>query len=287
MPYDPQGVKSYFDSYGTREWERLELTLQGRIKYRIHRHFLDNYVPDGARVLDVGCGPGRFALDLARGGACLTLADLSPTQLDLARQNMAAAGLLEKVQAFHCLDVVDMHELGDASFDVAVCYGAAISYTRECHKAALRELWRVLRPGGRLLISVCSLYGTLRLIGPFDEIAFLEQPDSHLEWQALLSGEGVVCTRPGSDEFHQPMVLFNSAGLRQALAQAGFQVVEMAAANPLVPEGAKVPKIEGSEQSEAALAALEVALCNYPGLVDTGEHLLAVADKPYIFEEQI
>ena len=30
----------------------------------------------------------------------------------------------------------------------------------------------------------------------------------------------------------------------------------------------------------AALTALELALCNRPGLVDTGEHLLAVADKP-------
>ena len=280
MLYDPQGVRSYYDNYGTREWERLEQTLQGRIKYRIHRHFLDIYVPDGARVLDVGCGHGRFALDLARRGTCLTLADLSPTQLDLARQNMAAAGLLEKVQAFHCLDVVDMHELGDASFDVAVCYGAAISYTRECYIAALRELWRVLRPGGRLLISVCSLYGTLRLIGPYDEIAFLDQPDTHLDWQAILSGEGAVCTRPGSPEFHQPMVLFTSAGLRRALAQTGFRVVEMAAANPLVPEGARIPLISASEQGAAALTDLEVALCNCPGLVDTGEHLLAIAEKP-------
>ena len=95
-----------------REWERLERTLQGRIKYAIHRRFLDQYVPEGARALDMGCGPGRFALDLARRGARVTLADLSQAQLELARQQLEAAGLLGQVDAFHCLDMVDMHELG-------------------------------------------------------------------------------------------------------------------------------------------------------------------------------
>jgi len=280
MLYHPQAVKAYFDNYGTCEWERLERTLQGRIRYAIHRHFLDEYVPDGARVLDVGCGPGRFALDLARRGAYLTLADISQTQLDIAHDQLEAAGLLDKVQAFHCLDMVDMHELGDESFAAVVCYGAALSYTCDRYETALRELVRVLYPGGRLLISVASLYGNLRLVGPYDGLAFLEEPDTHIDWHAILSGAGAVCTRPGSDEFHQPFVLFTSDGLRHALEKAGLRVVEMAAANPVVSEGAQIPGIESNAQASAALTALELALCTKPGLVDTGEHLLAVACKP-------
>ena len=279
MLYDPQGVRAFFDNYGTREWERLERTLQGRIKYAIHRRFLDEYVPEGVRVLDVGCGPGRFALDLARRGARLTLVDLSQAQLDLARGQLEAAGLLERVQAFHCLDMVAMHELADESYEVVVCYGAALSYTCDRYETALQELERVLCPGGHLLISVVSLFGTLRLVGPLDADAFLELPDAHVDWQAVLSDAGVVYTRPGSPEFHQPLVLFTSGGLRQALEQVGLQVVEMAAANPVVSEGAQIPRITASAQASAALTALEVALCNRPGLVDTGEHLLAVAFK--------
>jgi SAM-dependent methyltransferase len=279
MLYDPQRVRAYFDNYGTREWERLEGTLQGRIRYAIHRRFLDQYVPNGARVLDAGCGPGRFALDLARRGACLTLVDISQTQLDLARQNLASAGLLEKVEAFCCLDIVDLQTLPDASFDVVVCYGGGISYTCERYEAALAELARVLRPGGTLLISVGSIYGTLRLVGPYDGLTFLEQPDAHVEWQAVLSGAGVVYTRPGSGEFRQPWVLFTSDGLRQALEKAGLQVVVMAAANPVVSEGAQIPKIASNPAAAEALTALELALCAYPGLVDAGEHLLAVAYK--------
>ena len=279
MLYDPRSVKSFFDHYGTREWERLERTLQGRTRYAIHRHFLDEYVPDGARVLDVGCGPGRFALDLALRSDSLTLVDLSQEQLDQARRHLKDAGLLEKVGAFHCLDMVDMRALEDASFDAVVCYGA-LSYTYDRYEAALEEIARVLHPGGRLLISVGSLYGTLRLVGPYDGVAFLEAPDTHVDWHAVLSGAGVAYSRPGSTQFHQPMVLFSSAGLRQALERVGFQVVEMAAANPVVSEGTQIPKITANSQAAEALTALELALCTWPGLVDTGEHMLAVVNKP-------
>lgn len=280
MLYDPQVVRAFYDNLGTREWERLEQTLQGRIKYSIHRYFLDKYVPEGVRVLDAGCGPGRYALDLARRGACLTLADISQVQLDQARHRFEASGLLERVQSFHCLDIVNMHELRDASFDVVVCYGAALSYTCDQYQAALDELTRVICPGGRLLISVNSLYGNLHLLGHYDDCSFLETPNAHMDWEAVLSGRGVIYTRPGSPEFHQPLVFFSSEGLRRTVNQAGLQVIDMAAANPVVSERVQIPRITASAEASAVLTSLEVAICSKPGLVDTGEHLLMVADKP-------
>ncbi len=279
MLYDPQGVQAFFDRYGTREWDRLEHTLQGRIRYAIHKRFLDEFVADGARVLDAGCGPGRFALDLALRGARLTLVDISQTQLDLARQNLARAGLLDRVEAFHCLDMVDLRALPGESFDAVVCYGGGLSYTCEKHEMALAELVRVLRPGGPLLVSTGSIYGTLRLVGPYDGLTFLENPDAHVEWQAVLAGAGVVYTRAGSGEFRQPWVLFTAEGLRQVLEKAGLSVVALATSNPVVSEGAQIPNITKNLAAAEALTALELALCDRPWLVDSGEHLLAVARK--------
>ncbi len=292
MTYNPQSVQSYFDHYGEREWERLESTLQGRIKYAIHRRFLDAYIPDGARVADVGCGPGRYALDLAGRGCRLTLVDLSPVQLEAARQHFAsasalpdAANLLKHVEAFHCLDMLDLHLLPEAGFEVVVCYGAALCYTYDRYPQALQELVRLLKPGGRLLISVDSLYGTLRLIGPFDALSFIESPDTHLDWQSVLlkretyQDPGIAISRPGSPEFHQPLVLFSSIGLKRTLEQAGLRVIEMASANPLVADGNQMPKVTSIPQACQNLLELELAVCNQPGLLDAGEHMIAVAEK--------
>lgn len=279
MLYNPQNVQAYYDQYGSKEWDRLEQTLQGRIKYAIHKRFLDEFIPDGARVLDVGCGPGRFAIDLARRGIKLTLADISQVQLDLARVHLDEVGLIDRIEAIHQLDLVDMHVLQTEYFDAVVCYGAALSYTCDQYEQALLELKRVLRPGGYLLTSVVSLYGTIELVEPFDDITFLDQPDEHIEWQATLSGAGVVYTRPGSTEVHQQLVMFTSTGFCQALEKAGYRVEILAAANPIVSEPANIPQISASDRASASLTELELALCTCPGLVDSGEHLIAVATK--------
>jgi len=64
MTYDERTVADYFDALGDREWDRLETSLQGRIKYAVHQRLIAQQVLPGMRVLDVGAGPGRFALDI-------------------------------------------------------------------------------------------------------------------------------------------------------------------------------------------------------------------------------
>ena len=93
MIYNPESGQHHYDRYGGREWDRLEDSLQGRIKYAIHRRFLQDYAGPDVRVLEIGCGPGRFASDLVESEAAVTLADISQTQLDLALKHLSDAGL--------------------------------------------------------------------------------------------------------------------------------------------------------------------------------------------------
>jgi len=100
----------------------------------------------GSRVLDCGCGEGRFCRMLAARGAEAVLG------LDLCEPMIAAAEELQGgVDQYRVADVQDLGFLADGSFDLAV------SYLNLCDlpdaAANLREIHRVLAPGGRLVVA--------------------------------------------------------------------------------------------------------------------------------------
>lgn len=113
-----------------------------------------DHVPDGARVLDIGCGGGRTAIALAEMGLDVTGIDLSEAMVRLARQQADMA----RVEAlFEAVDVTRM-SFADASFDVALyAYnGIELLPGRGGKEEALRQIARVLKPGGVLIFSVHS-----------------------------------------------------------------------------------------------------------------------------------
>lgn len=138
------------------------------------------------RVADIGCGPGRFALDALGAGARLTLADLSRIQLNLARGRIEGAGFTASVDGYHQLDVSDLSVLADGAFDADVCYGGVLSYARAQHVQAIEELVRIAKPEAPIVISVMSLWGTMALLGTLDAAGFIEAPEAHLDWDELL-----------------------------------------------------------------------------------------------------
>lgn len=105
----------------------------------------------GQRVLDVGCGPGFYAAALSERGATVVGIEGSAELLEHARartEGAAASGAVELRQ--HDLET-RLGFAADASFDLAVC-ALVIHHIRD-RAGLLSEVFRVLRPGGRLLIS--------------------------------------------------------------------------------------------------------------------------------------
>ena len=107
-------------------------------------------VPNGARALEVGCGPGRLSILLAERGFDVTGVDLDPAMVERARANAArSANGGGRGPSFAVGDVASL-AFPDDSFDVVV--STLSMHHWEDPAAGLNEIARVLRPDGRALI---------------------------------------------------------------------------------------------------------------------------------------
>jgi SAM-dependent methyltransferase len=100
----------------------------------------------GLEVLDAGCGPGLYAAELVGRGARVVGFDASPEMVRLASERLDQAATFRTHDLGRPLDWLD-----DGSFDAALL--ALVIHHVDDRLGALRELHRVLRPGGVLVVS--------------------------------------------------------------------------------------------------------------------------------------
>jgi len=86
-------VRARYAGKASQEWERLTTTPITRTEFLITSHQLQRYLPPSGMILDVGSGPGRYAIDLARRGYRVVMFDLLREMLQLGCRKAAQAGV--------------------------------------------------------------------------------------------------------------------------------------------------------------------------------------------------
>lgn len=115
-----------------------------KIQARLLQSALASLDLGGARVLEFGCGIGRWAPSIARRGALYFGVDVSPHMLGLARRRVPSAGLAQ----------IDGQRLPlpDGSFDLAFAITVLHHNPHDRQDAIIGELVRTVRPGGHLVL---------------------------------------------------------------------------------------------------------------------------------------
>jgi ubiquinone/menaquinone biosynthesis C-methylase UbiE len=189
-------ANAYWERYGRRTVERLNLAL-------------------GSHVLDVACGTGASALPAAEivgaQGRVIGV-DFSENLLALARHKAQRRGL-DNIE----LQFGDMTQLGfaDETFDAVVCvFGIFFVPDME---ALVAELWRTVKPGGKLAVTTWGPDFFEPLYSAFDNVLSTERPDlvsNFRPWDRIITVEAL-----------EQLLVNGGASNVQAVAEEGRQML--------------------------------------------------------------
>jgi SAM-dependent methyltransferase len=263
IPYDPEYIAGFYDEYGEREWERFDGRPMDRVGLEVHLRLLREFVRSGDRVLEAGCGPGRFTLELAAIGATVVAGDISPRQLELHREKTAPVE--DSVERRLLLDIVDLGEFRDGEFDAVVCYGGPLSYVLGEADRAFAELLRVTRPGGLVLLGVMSLLGTMRAF-----FWFFPELIEEFGWQRAVADIVATGVLPADVNKGHVCRLYRWRELEALLGRHPCRLVAASAANFIS---------AGNDSWDERFLEIEIAACREPGALDGGTHIVAVVER--------
>jgi SAM-dependent methyltransferase len=224
----PQWFETFFQGVAVEFWIRA---IPPTVTFQ-EAGFLEQAleISPGAKLLDVPCGHGRHAIELARRGYRVTGVDLSRDALQRARDAATGLNPIWKLGDMRDLSGLD---LPPGEFDAAYCFGNSFGYLNDAGVAAfLTALARVLKPGGRLAIDTGVAAESIlpALLAKrwhrFDDIVVLSEARyvaeaSRLDIDYTFIHEGSVETRPTSS------YVFTADELGRMLGGAGFEVTAM------------------------------------------------------------
>lgn len=272
-------IKDFYNQYAEKEWARLDRTPYDRINFHLHMDFISDSLKENAKVLDAGCGAGRFSIEFARRKCKVSLYDISETQLQIARDKISEAGLTDQIEMIQVGDISQMDAIADNTYDVTVCYGSPLNYMYSNYREGIKELYRVSKSGGKVYVSVNTRFGVIHsLIGRsnFDITDFLGRPDYWMIDQVVNTGN--LSTH--ADVKHPPRHLFDSQELRNLFEEAGFTDICMAS-SPCLTSGLydKADVISSNEKAWQTIIDLELKVYKKETAVELGEFLLLSASK--------
>ena len=153
--YDPSGID--LDAWTELE-EQLEATIPNYDRVnrlmtfgqdKRWRRNVRNHASEGMKVLEVGCGPGSFAEDLV--GLDVTCLDPSEAMLKVAKKRVdSARSSRGESPAAYVQALAEDIPLEDNSFDMVFCLFSFRDFQDK--KKGLEEIYRVLKPGGQLVM---------------------------------------------------------------------------------------------------------------------------------------
>ncbi len=266
-------VKSCYAGMVDHEWERLVQDDFHRLEHDTTWHFLNQYLPKTGLILDAGGGPGRYTIGLAKRGYDVILFDLTPENLDRAKEEIRKAGVESEVKGIIEGTITYLSRFEDNTFDAVVCTGGPLSHVHpaEERQKAVSELIRVAKHDAPVFVSVIGKYGV-----------FLSTPSG---WpQLVVYKDNFQEIFETGDSYHWVGTgfchYFTAGELSNLFLREDVELMQMVGLEGLNHD-VKLTNEFAAKYPQAYRNWLEIHLqiCTDPFVVDASDHLMAVARK--------
>ena len=155
-------IKNYYKYFN--EKDRLITDNSGKLEYEMTMRILRNYLPQNAKILDLGGAAGIYSFPLAEFGYEIYLADLSEDLINQAKEQNE--NKINKIKSCDVVNAVDLSIYEDHQFDVVLLFGPLYHLLEENErKQCLKEVNRVLKNDGMVFASfIPYLSGSIAII---------------------------------------------------------------------------------------------------------------------------
>lgn len=245
------------------EDSRLQCRQSGKLEYITSMEYIHKYLNEGAKIMEIGAGTGRYSLALAEEGYDVTAVELVEKNLMVLRKKVDAS---MKIQAYQG-DALDLSRFEDGLFDVTLVFGPFYHiYNRKDVDQVINEAIRITKKDGVILCAFLSMYEIMNTNYLTDDFRvgveenFTEDFQiKHFEEQ-LFTGYDIV-------EFEQLFQEKNVVHLTTVGVDSVMELVE------------NVGRLQLTEDNFEVFLKYHLATCEKRELLGCSSHLLYICRK--------
>lgn len=210
-------IENYYNNFN--EWDRLE-TPEGVLEFQFTVQEITKHIKPGMRILDLGGGPGRYTIELAKRGYLMSLADLSSNLIAQAKEKCKD---IPNIESIDVVNAVDLNRYNTSSFDAVLYLGPLYHLIKDndVHRS-LCEVHRILKSDGVLIAAFIPL---LSGIAGIIERSIYSPFQVDAETLQKTSSDGIFLNR--SDKGFQDGKYYTSEDIEGLMHRSGFRKISM------------------------------------------------------------
>ncbi|PEJ48456.1 SAM-dependent methyltransferase [Bacillus sp. AFS002410] len=265
-------IISYYNQFD--EWGRLE---REPIEFQVNWHYIKKYLPKTGCILDNGAGPGKYSMELAKDGYRVTLTDLTPRLVEIAKNKALEFQLDRQFDGFYSADARELSMFSDEQFDASLMLGPMYHLQEEKDRIqAVNELNRVTKKNGLVFVAFMP-----RIRHVFSSLLSPNnwRPNDNMDTILEFSQSG--CFNHADEGRFTGAYYFNIEDINPFMEQQGFETLELIGSNVgtiLNDESWNYWRNKGESEVEKIISLL-IEKATDPYILGTSSHLLYIGMK--------